>query len=71
MQIDDQDTQPLSIIRFGNVFTATSHERFRRLKQVSDTTGVRFLFVYLIDQRTNNQTYGCAALNGKRSQWSH
>lgn len=59
MWIEDQDTQPLPIVRVRSAFTETSQERFRRLKAVSDATGVRLLFVYLIDERSQ-QTFGFA-----------
>jgi hypothetical protein len=53
--IDKQDTQPLPIIRLPfqpeATFQETPEVKYRRLKALSDATEVRFLFVYLSDQR--------------------
>ncbi len=53
--ISDQDTQPLPVIRLHAHLEAmlqeTPQAKYRRLKALSDATGVRFLFVYLSDQR--------------------
>ncbi|MBV9020499.1 MAG: hypothetical protein JO125_05680 [Chloroflexi bacterium] len=52
--IDEQDTQPLPIIRLAPPTPAMMQEnraRFRQLKAVSEASGVRFLFVYLWIER--------------------
>ena len=46
---DTQDTQPLPLIRLPYRAQETAQERYRRLKAISDATGVRLLFVYLAD----------------------
>jgi hypothetical protein len=50
----DQQTQLLPIIRRAHqspvITQETSEQRFRRLKAISDATGMRLLFVYLRDQ---------------------
>ena len=47
----EQDTQPLPIIPQFHSTGETSQAYYQRLKALSDTTGVRFLFVYLADQK--------------------
>jgi len=53
--ISEQDTQPLPVIRLHAQPEAMVQEapqaKYRRLKALSDATGVRLLFVYLCDQR--------------------
>ena len=49
--MDMEDTQPLPIICLPYHRQETPQERYRRLKAISDATGVRFLFVYLAEQK--------------------
>ena len=56
----EQDTQPLPLPlytrpRYGQ---ETVQKRYRRLKAFSDTTGVRFLFVYLSDEKQRLEAMG-------------
>lgn len=46
-----QQTQPLLSISRRPLRGETREERFQWLKKISDTTGIRFIQVYLIDQR--------------------
>ena len=51
MMIDEQVTMPLPVISpLHSYLGETSQERYKRLKDFSDTTGIRLLFVYLIDE---------------------
>jgi hypothetical protein len=53
--IDKQDIQPLPVMRLPSqpeaMVPETPEVKYRRLKTISEATGVRFLFVYLSDQR--------------------
>jgi len=53
--ISEQDTQPLPVIHLRSrpevIVQETPQAKYRRLKALSDATGVRLLFVYLSDQR--------------------
>lgn len=48
--LEEQDTQPLPILRLQQHPQELPAARFRRLKAISDRTGVRLLFVYLSDE---------------------
>ncbi len=47
----DQDTQPLPVVRLSNPIRETAQQRYHRLKNFSDMTGIRFLFVYFSDEK--------------------
>ena len=50
--IETQETQPLPVIQQqGGLIHGTPQDRYQRLKQISDRTGRRLLFVYLADER--------------------
>jgi hypothetical protein len=49
-EMHTQETQPLAVLSFPRPVQETSTQRFRRLKAISDATGVRLLFVYLREQ---------------------
>ncbi|MBV9691819.1 MAG: hypothetical protein JO202_19140 [Ktedonobacteraceae bacterium] len=49
-EIHDQQTQPLPVTHVTHPPQETLEQRYRRLKALSDATGIRFLFVYLHDQ---------------------
>jgi len=51
MRIDMQDTQPLLLPSRLSYKEETSEERFRRLKAFADATGMRYVKVYLLDER--------------------
>ena len=59
MTIDEQVTMPLPVISpLNNYLGETSEERYKRLKDFSDTTGIRLLFVYLIDEGMRKKANG-------------
>ena len=58
MPIDTQDTQPLSLYSRPRAEQETPQERYRRLKAFSDTTGVRLLFIYLLDEKQRHKAMG-------------
>ncbi len=66
MMIDKQDTLPLPVLpRMSRYSEETSEERYKRLKAFSDTTGVRLLFVYLVDEELRRKA------NGEKLQSPH
>jgi hypothetical protein len=50
--IETWETQPLPVIQQPRgLIRETPQDRYQRLKQISDRTGRRLLFVYLADER--------------------
>ena len=59
MTIDEQITMLLPVIPpLHNYLGETSQQRYKRLKDFSDATGVRLLFVYLIDEGMRQKANG-------------
>ena len=53
--LTEQETQPLPILQVRQHTQQQQDLRFRRLKELSDRTGVRLLFVYLDDKKSHQQ----------------
>ena len=51
MRIDMYDTQRLSVFSQPHYEEETREERFRRLKRISEITGIRYCVVYARDER--------------------
>lgn len=51
----EQDTQPLPVIPLFAQQRETVQQHYQRLKAISDATGTRLLFVYLIEQKRLRQ----------------
>ncbi len=67
--IDMQDTQPLPLFPHPRFGQETAQERYRRLKTFSDITGVRFLFVYLSDEKQRLKAMGKQTVLASVSTW--
>ncbi len=54
----EQDTQPIPVVRLSSYLAETPQQRYHRLKTFSDLTGIRFLFVYLSDEKQRRKALG-------------